>query len=152
MGRMRIEKEGQTTERWGEEGETGEGRIWHVRQATQISSAILSRQRRDIASRRTSVFRTAKAPSRIFSTRGPRMENAEWRTQAALRNHTRFSNRLADYERMTRDNQDFLTRTSLSHLYVSSYLAERVKDRHFLRLPILRQGIMRILSIADEIL
>lgn len=69
MGRMRIEKEGRTTERRREEGEIGEGRIWHVRQATQISSAILSRQRRDIASHRTS-SEPRKLP-RGFSLRVP---------------------------------------------------------------------------------
>lgn len=68
------------------------------------------------------------------------MENA-----AALRNHARFSTRYGLLGRVTRDNQDYLTRTSLSHSHVFSYLVERIKDRHFLRLPILRQRITRIL-------
>lgn len=106
------------------EGEIGRGRIWHLRQATQISSAILSRQRRDIGR-----FPNRGKLPRGFSLCVPLNDLAEWRTRSSVESFVVF-----DSQRTTRDNQDFLTWASLSHLYVSCDLAKRVKDRRFLRL------------------
>lgn len=70
-----------------------------MRQATQISSAIISRQRRDTASRRM-FSETAKAPSPIFSMRAP-----EWRTLNEERGGSINSLAVFDSLRITDDSR-----------------------------------------------